>query len=76
MTKFKITIHCGNVSTFIEEEWADKNAAVENYNEKIFGKKSGKCFRFGDILIQSDKITFVVVEEIVVQAPENVTIDA
>lgn len=79
MTKFKTTIHCGNVSTFLEEEWEDKNAAIDSYNEKIFGKKAGKSFRFGDILVQIDKISYVVVEEVVIKAVENpdeVTIDA
>ena len=71
MTKFKISIHCGQVNTFAVEEHDNKQDALDKYSDAI-----GMCqgadgyLAIGDVLINPKQITFVVVEELIERTEE------
>jgi len=68
MTKFKISIHCGPVNTFVVEEHEDRMEALRKYENKFIGPDA--LMGIGDVLINKNQITFVVVEELVEKAEE------
>jgi len=68
MTKFKTTIHCGQVSTFAVNEHESKREAFDKIEADI--KNAAKFLELGDVLICVDKITFVVVEELIERTEE------
>lgn len=68
MTKFKTTLHCGQVSTFAINEYETKAEAFIKIAEQI--KNSGHFLEMGDVLINVEQITFVVVEELIDRVEE------
>ena len=77
--QFKVSIHCGQVNTFQFEDSPDKIVLLSKYSQEIYNQSQMKrLFPFGDLLINPDMISFVVVEEVQeVKAPtEDVTLEA
>lgn len=78
MTKFKISIHCGAVNTFVVEDHETKQEALNKYSEAICAARAADDYvAVGDVLINPAQITFVVVEELIetVLEPESETIE-
>lgn len=76
MTKYKITIHCGNVNSFKFEEYESVDKSLEFYLAQI---KKKEFIRFGDILINTSHITFIQIEEVKIvesEPSDAVDIDA
>lgn len=66
MAKFKVTIHCGQVNTFQIEEGESKLDLLNQYLEAIsLVKETNSLLVFADLIINTNQITFVVVEEVV-----------
>lgn len=71
MTKFKISIHCGAVNTFVVEEHETKQEAINKYHDVISAAKDAHDFvAIADVLINPNQITFVVVEELIERTEE------
>lgn len=76
--QFKVTIHCGQVNTFQFEDADNKDHLLDKYQILAFGSEPRSAIRFGDLLINSSLISFIVVEEVQEMAApvEPVTIEA
>jgi precorrin-6B methylase 1 len=71
MTKFKISFHCGQVSSFVVEEHESKSEALIKYNDLIAtSKQAQNLLAIADVLINPKHITFVVVEELIEKTEE------
>lgn len=71
--RFKISIHCGQMNTFIVEDHDDKISALDDYHSRINSKIiSGNLMRVGDVLVNPKMITFVVVEDLILEGAEPV----
>lgn len=58
--EFKISVHCGQINTFLMKDFEDKDAALEYMREQA----KENLFRFGDLLINPAQIAFITVEEV------------
>lgn len=66
MTKFKISFHCGQVSSFAVEEHECKADAFQKWREKVQNAAAtDQLIEIGDVLINPEHISFVVVEELI-----------
>jgi|GEM_PF-6622133 len=72
MTKYKISFHSGQVSTFAINEFESKEEAKSHY-EKMILDSTSPFLSIGDVLIAIDRITFVVVEELIEKVDEPAT---
>jgi hypothetical protein len=70
MALFKISIHCGQVNTYTVEEHADKDCALAVWKETIDSSHGVELIRIGDVLINTQQVTFIVVEEVIAKAEE------
>lgn len=71
MTKYKISFHCGQVSSFAVEEHETKAGAFQKWSTKIKNAIGAQdLIEIGDVLIAPNQITFVVVEELIERAEE------
>lgn len=71
MAKFKIAFHCGQVNTYVVEEYESKDDAFAHWEAKIDQVRNGSSLmRMGDVLIAPNQITFVVIEEVILQDAE------
>jgi hypothetical protein len=57
MTKYKTSIHCGQVSTFLVDEFESKQDAKDHYEKLIVAAaNTSPFFNIGDVLIKIDYI--------------------
>jgi len=71
MTKFKISFHCGAVSSFAVEEHESKLEAQEIWRKKIIASQTiDDLMIIGDVLLNPKQLTFVVVEELIERVEE------
>lgn len=71
MTKYKISFHCGQVSSFAVEEYDNKADALATWRQKIADAQDDKnLMTIGDVLINPEQITFIVVEELIERTDE------
>ena len=70
--QFKVSIHSGQINTFKFEEAECKEDVLNQYLEAFAGvKASGDLLAFGDLLVNTNLVSFVAVEEVQeVKAPE------
>lgn len=65
MTQFKISLHCGQVNTFLLEDFESRDAAINHYQSALANIDG--LYRFGDLLVNPKQISFVIAEEVVEQ---------
>lgn len=71
MKRFKITIHIGQVNTFLIEEYETKEECQDHWEAKVNKSRDiDELMRIGDVLVNAKMITFVVVEELVLADAE------
>ncbi len=58
--EYKITIHCGPINTFLLKDFADMEEAIAYSNSLL----TPDFFRFGDMIVNGRKITFVQVQPV------------
>jgi hypothetical protein len=61
MTQYKIIIHCDQFNAVLVEEHESRDAALDQY-ARIF--KKGGFLRFGEVLVNSDNVTFIQAQDI------------
>ena len=71
MTKYKISFHCGQVSSFAVEEHDCKANAFQKWREIVQNASSkNNLIEVGDVLINPEHVSFVVVEELIERTEE------
>lgn len=71
MTKYKISFHCGQVSSFAVEEHECKADAFKKWRERVQNAAATDwLIEIGDVLINPEHISFVVVEELIERTEE------
>ncbi len=71
MKRFKISIHLGQLNTFVIEEYETKKDAQEHWGNVISKSRAlDEIIHIGDVLLAAKQITCVVVEELVAEGSE------
>jgi len=74
MTQFKIIIHIDQFNAVLLEDFESRDAALNHYGELL---KDPCILKFGEVLVNTAKITFVQAQEVIPEAiQETQTIEA
>ena len=79
MSKFKISIHCGQTSAFVIEEYPTKQEALSRWSMALDSSTTPAYLSFGDVLVNTAQISFLVAEELIekpVEPEAQATIEA
>ena len=63
----KISIHCGQVNTFLIQEFESRAQALSFVMDKIRSTQEGDMLQFGELLVNPALVTFVTTDEVVLQ---------